>query len=147
MEVSMAGRREKKAVTPTTVVCVTDQFSCERLIHVGRRIADMSGTSLVVVSSGKLSPSLNHEALDHLFSVSKEYGADMDVFYSDTPFETLLSFLQGSGAQHVVTGMPQEENSILKLLWERFPQIHFYTVDADSSFRPHNSERAGVSVS
>lgn len=143
----MTGSREKKTVTPTTVVCVTDQFSCERLIHVGRRIADMSGTSLVVVSSGQLSPSLNHEALDHLFSVSKEYGADMDVFYSETPFETLLSFLQGSGAQHVVTGMPQEKNSILNLMWERFPQMNFYTVDTDSSLYPRTSERAEVSVS
>lgn len=143
----MTGSREKKTVTPTTVVCVTDQFSCERLIHVGRRIADMSGTSLVVVSSGQLSPSLNHEALDHLFSVSKEYGADMDVFYSETPFETLLSFLQGSGARHVVTGMPQEKNSILNLMWERFPQMNFYTVDTDSSLYPRTSERAEVSVS
>lgn len=143
----MTERREKKAAVPTTVVCVTDQFSCERLIHVGSRIARLAETPLVVVSSGQLSPSLNHEALDHLFSVSKSYGADMNVFYSESPFETLLSFLQGSGAQHVVTGMPQEKNSILNLLWERFPHINFYTVDADSALYPRSNERAGVSVS
>ena len=67
----MTERREKKAATPTTVVCVTDQFSCERLIHVGSRIAQLAETPLVVVSSRQLSPSLNHEALDHLFSITK----------------------------------------------------------------------------
>ena len=143
----MTERREKKAATPTTVVCVTDQFSCERLIHVGSRIAQLAETPLVVVSSRQLSPSLNHEALDHLFSITKSYGADMNVFYSEYPFETLRSFLQGSGAQHVVTGMPQEENSILPLLWERFPHMNFYTVDTDSALYPRSSERAGVSIS
>ena len=33
-----------------TVVCVTDQFQCERIIRAGRSIANLSDTSLLVVS-------------------------------------------------------------------------------------------------
>lgn len=126
-------QREKQSQTPSTVVCVTDQFSCERLIHVGRKIADMAQTPLYVISSGRPSSSLNHEALEHLFSVSKEYGATMDVFYSEHPFDTLLAYLKDSGSLHVVTGMPQGETSILHTMWARFPDKHFYTVDTDST--------------
>lgn len=132
---------------PSTVVCVTDQFSCERLIHVGRKIADMAKTPLYVISSGKPSRSINHDALEHLFTVSKEYGATMDVFYSETPFDTLIEYLRDSAALHVVTGMPQEENSILNRLWRDFPDKHFYTVDTDSSYSPIPAEeKAGLSA-
>ena len=55
----------------TTVVLVTDQFECERIIKAARMIADLSQTALTVLSVMKTGAQTNPAALEHLFGVAK----------------------------------------------------------------------------
>lgn len=114
----------------STVVCVTDQYSCERLIKAGRTLADISGTRLLVINVSN--PDLSKcdtTALEALFSASKEYGAVMNVYYSLDPLKTIGSCIKSEKAANVITGMPQNSNSILSKLWGKFTSVNFFTVD------------------
>ena len=70
------------------LVCVTGQLSCERLIVAGARLAGTTGGRVFVLHVAR---SGNHvlgyaneaEALEYLFGVSVEHGADMVVVKND----------------------------------------------------------------
>ena len=44
--------RTAEGPPPVTLVLVTDQFHCQRLITAGRQLADQTGTALEVVENG-----------------------------------------------------------------------------------------------
>lgn len=126
-----------------TVVCVTNQFHCERLIRAGRLIAELSKTSLLVINVS--SPDLSEndaKALEYLFQVSKENGAEMTVLYSDEPMRQLTKFIKESKAVNVVTGMAAQQNSPLPDLWRKFTSAHFFTVMEDGSFSERESDQS-----
>ena len=119
-----------------TVVCVTNQFHCERLIRAGRLIAELSKTSLLVINVS--SPDLSEndaKALEYLFQVSKENGAQMTVLYSDEPMRQLTKFIKENKAVNVVTGMAAQQNSPLPDLWRKFTSAHFFTVTVTALFQ------------
>ena len=117
----------------TTVVFVTDQFHCERLISAGRRIANATRTTLLVINIERNSIDCNSAAIEHLYQVSKENDAEMTVFYEEDDVVGVMSrCLRENNACHVVTGMPQDEDSILKKIWRLHPAINFYTVTYDN---------------
>lgn len=119
-----------------TVVCVTTQSKCERLIQAGRRVADLTGTELTVVNVS--SPNITREdseALDYLFNASKKYNALMTIFYSDDPYKTIVEYLKTNKASNVVTGMPQQKNSVLIRLWEKFTNTKFFTVEENGDLK------------
>ena len=119
----------------STVVCVTDQFQCERIICAGRSIANLSDTSLLVVSVSPMEVTeRSGQALEHLFHISQENDAEMSVFYSDKVLKTLTTFIKKKHAVNVVTGMPQQENSILSKMWEKLGGVSFFTVDENGKF-------------
>ena len=127
----------KKAVPvpKATVVCVTSQLQCERIIRAGRSIANLSDTQLLVVNVS--APDFSRqdgEALEHLFRISKENDAQMTVLYSDEAFKTLIDYIKKNNAVNVVTGMPQQGTSGLYKMWDKLGSVSFFTVDADGSF-------------
>jgi K+-sensing histidine kinase KdpD len=125
------GSEDRKA----TVVCVTDQFQCERIIRAGRSIANLSDTSLLVVSVLPIdATSQSGEAIEHLFKVSQENDAEMSVFYSDKVLKTLMAFIKKKRAVNVVTGMPRQGNSVLSKMWEKLGGVSFFTVDENGEF-------------
>lgn len=130
-----SARRSAKSLRKATIVCVTNQFQCERIIKAGRVIANISNTELLVVN---VSPTdfkkQNVEAIQFLFNISKENDAEMSVFYSDEPLKALVSFIKQNRAVNVVTGMPQVENSLLNAVWNKFTHISFFTVNEDGGF-------------
>ena len=77
------------------LVCVTGQLSCERLIVAGARFAAASQGKVVVLHVAR---SGNHvlgyaneaEALEYLFGVSVEHGADMVVVKNDDVQGTIV---------------------------------------------------------
>ncbi len=133
----------------TTVVCVTSQTTCERLIKAARRIADLTGTSLLVVSVSRPDPNENDlKSLEYLFNISKDFDAQMDVIYNSDAFLTLSKYFRSHNAMNVITGMPVGEGSVLERLWEKFPNILFYAVNfSDVILEVHNGKLQLVEAS
>ena len=116
-----------------TIVLVTNQFQCERLIHGGKTLADITNTELCVFSVQNAQYPLNPLALEHLFGVSKQYGAVMNVAYADDPTKKIISFLKHNKVSNVLTGIPAGDESPLYEIWRKFTHIKFFTVDCDGN--------------
>lgn len=123
-------------LSPVTIVLVTDQFKCQRLIVAGKQLADRTATQLEVINVANPEITQNPEAIEYLFQVSKENDATMMIHYSNEPIKLITSLLREQNPTCVVSGMPQEENSLLHKIWTRFEQINFYTVDSEGELSP-----------
>lgn len=118
-----------------TIVLVTNQFQCERLIHAGRALADVTGTEPCVLSVQSSLYPQNPLALEHLFHVSKQNGAEMHVAYGEDPARQIIHFIKHNKAHTVVSGMPKDERSMLYVIWRKFTHIRFFTVDEEGSIQ------------
>lgn len=121
---------------PVTIVLVTDQFGCKRLITAGRCLADRDGTLLEVVNVASPGVERNPEAIEYLFQVSRENNAAMTIHYSDAPARFLGELIQEKCPASVVTGLPGQGSTLLHKIWMRFENISFFTVDHDGELRP-----------
>ncbi len=117
------------AAAGSTCVLVTDQFQCERLIHGGRVVADITSTDLCVLNIQNNAFPTNPEAIQFLFNVSRQNGAVMQLLYSDNAFRTICQFIKDNKISCVVSGMPAGANSFLHRIWNKFPLVHFFTVN------------------
>ncbi len=122
---------EKKHV----LVCVTGQKTCERLIAEGGRLAAETGAELSVVHVAKQGTGLlggivaEAEALEYLFKVSTEHGADMAVIRSEHVVETLANHAGKVGADLMVLGSSREVNrDVTKDLKAHMPDMEFKIV-------------------
>ncbi|SDK08240.1 adenine nucleotide alpha hydrolase family protein [Natronincola ferrireducens] len=99
-----------------TMICVTQQKTCERLIKVGTKIQEKQGGGLYVVHVAPvgwniLGNSKEGEALDYLFDISKRVGADMTVLRSTEVVKTILDFCQKHNIKTIVLGESKEKTS------------------------------------
>lgn len=117
--------------SPSVLVLVTDQMSCERLIHAGRHLADQESMALEVINVARLGTVPNPEAMECLYQVSRENSATMTVQYCEDPEKTLVAKLKDQNPAIVVTGMPGRGSTLLQRLWTRFAYLSFYTVNQD----------------
>ncbi|MBC8546585.1 hypothetical protein H8711_06505 [Clostridiaceae bacterium NSJ-31] len=137
----------QEIILNSTVVCVTDQRRCERLIKAGRVIADISKTNLTVISV--MNPqriNKDTDALEYLFGVSKQNNAVMSIQYSTDPLARITDFIRENKAVNVVTGMREGQNSILPNLWKRFENTSFFTVTLDGEVLPGRTEPVAAKV-
>ncbi len=111
-----------------TLVLVTDQFSCERIIKSARMLANLNNTGLQVLSVMRTGSETNPAALEHLFGVAKEYDAQMTVEFSDHPFSAIVHYIRDNNVVQAVTGMPQDQKSILVKMWKKLPNVNFVIV-------------------
>lgn len=118
-----------------TLVCVTDQFSCERIIQAGRVIANITHTELAVLNIASPGHLQNPEALQFLFDVSRENEADMTVLYSENFAKTMTQFIKNNRVVHLLTGMPGSEDSILYRIWNKFSHLNCFTVSPEGDVR------------
>lgn len=118
------------------LVLVTDQFNCERLINAGRRLADRHHADMVVVNVSRAPDLGNLEALEFLYQTSKLNGALMEVHYDNDPPRYLEQLIKKQSPSIVVTGMPQQEGSLLQKLWIRFNDTDFYLVTPEGVEQP-----------
>jgi len=123
-------------VQPLTIVLVTDQFQCQRLIVAGRELSYRTGTPLEVLNIANPKVPQNPEAVEFLFQISKENSATMMVHYSDEPTKFLAGIIKERMPAHVVSGMPHSSDSVLHKLWTRFRLISFFTVDEGGTLAP-----------
>ncbi|MDR0929242.1 MAG: universal stress protein UspA [Oscillospiraceae bacterium] len=92
-----------------TMVCVTVQKTCERLIRAGAEYA--AGAELRVVHVAKPGASLlgsgnDGEALDYLFGISRAFGAQMDMLRADDVVETIVAYAKKNAVECLVVGTP-----------------------------------------
>lgn len=118
-----------------TLVCVTNQFKCERIIKAGRIIADLTKTKLGIISVVNSQYPQNPEALDYLYKISKQNRGTMNITYSDAPARAISKFIKENKIANVMTGVPTAENSVIYKLWERFGEINFFTVEEDGEIK------------
>jgi Osmosensitive K+ channel histidine kinase len=109
-----------------TMVCVTVQKTCERLIREGASIAGGAGLNVVhVVRSGAalLGARDDNAALGYLYCIAREYGAEMDMLRSDDVIETIVDFARRNGVECVVLGSPGAGSgyNFAEMLRERLP--------------------------
>ena len=131
----------------TTVVCVTNQFQCERLITVGKAIAQRTGTALRVINVISENPVYgnNPEALEFLYEKAKENGAEMSILYAEDVAKSTIRYLKDNHAFYVITGTPGEDNSVLYPIWSRFTHIQFFMVDVNGQIELVNTRELMLS--
>ncbi|HHU63591.1 MAG TPA: universal stress protein UspA [Clostridiales bacterium] len=117
------------------MVCVTRQRHCERLIRLGREIADKEQGELFVVHVARIGESFlgnpdEGKALDYLFSISKDVGADMTVLRSENIVDTLVNFAKETEITAMVLGQPPDKrnDNIVRRLERRLADVEFRIV-------------------
>ena len=98
------------------MVCVTQQKSCERLIQRGSELKKHDQDELLVIHVvkedwkyfGKLKEA---DAIEYLFDVSKEYGAELSVIKSKKIEETLKNAADENKIDIIVMGESFENSS------------------------------------
>lgn len=118
-----------------TLVCVTNQFKCERIIKAGRVIANLTKTNLEIISVSNPDYPQNPEALEFLYKTSKENSGIMNIEYSATPYKTISKYIKQNKISNVLTGVPTTEDSIIYSLREKFTHINFFTVEEDGEIK------------
>ena len=119
------------------MICVTRQKTCERLLKVGRDITGDGDARLYAVHVAKKGVNFlgnpdEGEALDYLFQVSKEAGAEMTVLRSEHVVDTLVEFARKSNISIIVLGESAQntnrEESIIDELKRNLPDLEFRIV-------------------
>ena len=114
-----------------TLVLVTDQFQCERIIKAGRAIAGITHTQLRVFHICAEGRTSDPAALQYLYNSAKENGSVLEIAYNSDFMGAITETLESTKTVNVITGQPGDEDSVLYTLWSRFPGIKFFTADAD----------------
>ena len=112
-----------------TVVCVTDQLRCDRIIRSGRVVANMTDTKLAVINVSTPQRKNDPAAMEYLFRVSSEYEGEMAVLYSSDVAKAIIRHIKENRIAYVLTGVPQENDSIITKIWKRFTHITFFMVE------------------
>lgn len=117
------------------MVCVTQQKTCERLILKGNELIESNDDRLYVIhvvneKEKFLESSSDGEALEYLFKVSKESGADLTVLRSKNILKTMIDFARTNSVTHIVMGnSPEKEilsnESIILRLQNELPNVEF----------------------
>lgn len=112
-----------------TVVCVTDQRQCDRIIRAGRMLANVSGTELSVINVVHSEKEQDPQSMEYLFSVSKENGAEMALLYSDNVAKAIIHYIKDNKISYLLTGIPQEGDSVTTRIWSKFTHVTFFVVE------------------
>lgn len=131
-----------KSVRRRTIVFVTDQFQCERIIKAGRAISNIAHTELAVCNVNRMGQQEDPAALQHLFNVSKDYGSAMNVVYAADVLAAMEEAIREGNTVSVITGEPHDESSLLYTLWQKFGYVNFFTVDPEGHL--HQVEQTSV---
>ena len=119
------------------MVCVTRQKTCERLIKIGQKLVNgQKDGVLKVVHVTKTGDNVlgnpdEGEALEYLFQVSKQAGAEMTVLRTDNVVNTLLDFAKKNQITEIVMGEspdPQSRTSIIYNMEQMLPGVKFNVI-------------------
>lgn len=124
--------------TQNVLICVTRQRSCERLIRVGYERSKTTGGKPYVIHVAPLGENFlgnpkEGEALDYLFHISKQVGAEMTVLRSNEVVDVLSSFSQKHNIGIIILGEPpssQGKSDIIRKLKNKLSDVEFIIVPA-----------------
>ena len=117
---------------PSVLVLVTNQHSCERLIRTGKRLVAAQEQLRVLSIQPRKDAPVKNEALEHLFTVSSELGAEMAVYYSDFPVKTAEMYVGRHPVVRLVMGCsPEADGGFSARLREEFPTLPITVVEKD----------------
>lgn len=120
------------------LVCVTQQKTCERLILRGYELIEDDQDQLsvlhVVNEGGRfLEYKSDAQALEYLFEVSKEVGADLTVKRSKHVLEDMAKYAKDQEATHVILGASpagqKQETSFAMRLQGKLPEANIIIMD------------------
>ncbi len=136
------------------LVCVTDQPSCRRLILAGHAIAQKYQATVKVVTvlkPGLVSPR-TADALQTLYNIAGRLGAEMTVYFNDSPALTVAVHARQINAIHIVSGSPgANSNAFLEMIKGLLPETPVSIVDEDEqiitfpAFPSHAASQEGHS--
>ncbi len=114
------------------LVCVTQQKTCESLIRQGAELSKDSEDNLYVLhvvneNDKFLYDFSDGDALEYLFRITKDVGAELTVKRSKDVIKTIVDFAEEMEITHVVLGSSRKEtanNFTSKLQW-KLPNIEF----------------------
>ena len=94
------------------MVCITRQRSCQRLIERGAQLAADHGLTLEVVhvvnpGENFLGNPQEGEALDFLFSLGKQYNAEVAMLRNENVLDTLIGYGVERNVQWILLGQPK----------------------------------------
>ena len=115
------------------MVCVTQQKTCERLIDKGNSLkndGDMLYVVHVVNENDKLLRNYTDgEALEYLFGITKELGAELVIERSKNIIETLVKFAGKNDIGKVVLGKsPDGKNKFEEKLKKKLKDIEMIII-------------------
>ena len=120
------------------LVCVTGQKNCERLIRAGSAVAKENGLELSVLhvakpGTGFLGSPVEGEAIEYLYGISSEYGADMTVLRAEDVIETIAQFARKNEALVIIMGRAAKPGTrdFAREIALRIPETEVRTVYSD----------------
>lgn len=120
---------------PKTVVCVTDQCCCDRIIRAGRQLADISDTELSVINIASPTRAQDPQSIEYLFSVSRQNGAEMNVLYEANVARAIIRYIKENKVAYLLTGIPGEGDTIVSRIWSKFTHVTFFVVETNGELR------------
>lgn len=95
------------------MVCVTQQKTCDRLIHYGHDFLGDEEGELFIIHVAQpqfkfLGNSKEGEALEYLYEKALEYGANLTVVRSEHVLTTLIELAKKNGITHIIMGQSGE---------------------------------------
>ena len=117
------------------LVCVTDQLACERLIEAGKKLSDMMGVRLEVLSvqSNFQDSAKKSEALEYLYDIAVQNGASMTIYYHSDSVLMAAGHIAKHKISNVVTGMPANSGiGFVQVLKAVCPEVSITMVADDN---------------
>jgi len=116
------------------MVCVTQQKTCEKLIRIGYEVYSRAENATlyvihVVNENDKLLFNLSDgDALEYLFEITKELGADLVIKRSKDVIKTLVDFASEKEISHIILGSATDitaTKNFEQKLRRKLPDIEF----------------------
>ena len=130
------GRRVDLEKEPVLVL-VTMQHACARLIREGVDLALREGRPVKVLhvvnpdAAPIGEPAINAQALDYLYALSGEAGAEMCVLTSNVPVTAIANYAADCGARHVIMGGGGQACGIAETLSQLLPGVRVMILERE----------------
>lgn len=97
------------------MVCVTQQRTCERLIQFGYNfLGEDKGELYIIHVIGKQYKFLGNpkdgDALEYLYEIAQDYGANLSVIRSDDILKSLVKLVEKNDITHIIMGESGKES-------------------------------------